>query len=358
MPRTLLGNFKGPKGDKGDKGDRGLQGPAGPTGPAGPEGSKGDKGDKGDRGPQGPQGPPGESGGLDENAQITYSVPSTYTAPASGNTIKVLFGRITKGLSVLFDSIGTLSSLKTTVKTNLVAAVNELVDKKFDKAKLVASTNITEPGFAMDGAECSKALAELYSNSSIRYNEETDCVQVLVNGIWKNWMLTHVQFDGFLYHNGVYQKISGFNGSLVTTGNSSVHSGNGSWSFGATNIAMTSLSYNNGNTNGSKNSNVLLTAKEAISMSGFSKISMKYSAHISHSGRVAAITLSIGENSNEKSTVQISSTAATDGTLSVTIPSGTDERTIKITLSAPNAVYDANKPVFYGYCTITEIKLE
>ncbi len=165
MPRTLLGNFKGPKGDKGDKGDRGLQGPAGPTGPAGPEGSKGDKGDKGDRGPQGPQGPPGESGGLDENAQITYSVPSTYTAPASGNTIKVLFGRITKGLSVLFDSIGTLSSLKTTVKTNLVAAVNELVDKKFDKAKLVASTNITEPGFAMDGAECSKALAELYSNS-------------------------------------------------------------------------------------------------------------------------------------------------------------------------------------------------
>lgn len=172
-------------------------------------------------------------------------------------------------------------------------------------------------------------------------------------------MLAHIKFDGFLYRNGIYQKISGFNGSLVASGNPSVHSNNGSWNFGSTSITMTSFSYNNGNTNGSKNSGILLTAKEAINMSGFSKISMKYSgARISHAERYIDVKLSISDT--EYKSVRITSTTETSGTLSINIPTatGTTDRTVKIEMTAPYALYDANKPLFYGYCTVEEIKLE
>ena len=133
MQKVLIGNFKGPKGDKGDKGDIGPQGPAGPEGP------------------------------VDGDSAITFEVPEEYETPESENAIKVLFGKITKGLSDLFAAVGVLASLKTVDKSTLVAAVNELAEGKFDVAKLVASTNITEPGFAMDGKTASEAFAELYS---------------------------------------------------------------------------------------------------------------------------------------------------------------------------------------------------
>ncbi len=165
MPKTWIGNFKGPKGDKGDVGATGPQGPQGEQGIQGNPGEKGEKGEKGDTGPRGPQGPAGPAGGMDENTTVTFNVPETYTAPASGDTIKTLFGKAAKGLSDLFSAIGVLASLKTVEKSTLVAAVNELADGKLDASKLVASTNITEPGFVMDGKMISEALAELYSNS-------------------------------------------------------------------------------------------------------------------------------------------------------------------------------------------------
>ena len=68
-----------------------------------------------------------------------------------------------KGVKPIKDAIGVLSALSTVDKSTLVAAVNELADGKFDAAKLVASTTITEPGFAMDGKTASEAIAELYS---------------------------------------------------------------------------------------------------------------------------------------------------------------------------------------------------
>ena len=139
MPRIWIGSFKGPKGDTGEQG---LQGP---------------------QGPQGISGEKGDPGAVDENTPITFEVPKTYQTPESGNAIKVLFGKIAKGLSDLFAAVGVLASLKTVEKSTLVTAINELAEGKLDVAKLVASTNITEPGFAMDGKTASEAFAELYS---------------------------------------------------------------------------------------------------------------------------------------------------------------------------------------------------
>lgn len=68
-----------------------------------------------------------------------------------------------KGVKPIKDAIGVLEALSTVDKTTLVAAINELATGKFDVSKIVASTNITEPGFAMDGKTASEALAELYS---------------------------------------------------------------------------------------------------------------------------------------------------------------------------------------------------
>ena len=80
----------------------------------------------------------------------------------SGNRLNRFWQR---GVKPIKDAIGVLSALSTVDKTTLVAAINELAEGKFDVAKLVASTNITEPGFAMDGKTASEAFAELSSNS-------------------------------------------------------------------------------------------------------------------------------------------------------------------------------------------------
>lgn len=83
-----------------------------------------------------------ENNALTTSSAITYTTPSSYTAPTSGSTIPTLFGRITKGLSDLF--------------TNLAA--------KLDSSKIIASTNITQSGYVMDGKTCADALTQLNSN--------------------------------------------------------------------------------------------------------------------------------------------------------------------------------------------------
>ena len=83
----------------------------------------------------------------------------------SGNRLNRFWQR---GVKPIKDAIGVLSALSTVDKSTLVAAVNELADGKFDAAKLVASTTITEPGFAMDGKTASEAIAELYSKNETK----------------------------------------------------------------------------------------------------------------------------------------------------------------------------------------------
>lgn len=62
MPRTLLGNVKGPQGPQGETGPQGVQGPQGAQGEQGPQGVQGPEGPQGEPGPQGPQGEQGEPG--------------------------------------------------------------------------------------------------------------------------------------------------------------------------------------------------------------------------------------------------------------------------------------------------------
>lgn len=95
----------------------------------------------------------------------------------SGNRLNRFWQR---GVKPIKDAIGVLSALSTVDKTTLVAAINELAEGKFDVAKLVASTNITEPGFAMDGKTASEAFAELYSKNG--YSFEETCIGTWVDG--------------------------------------------------------------------------------------------------------------------------------------------------------------------------------
>ena len=89
-----------------------------------------------------------ENNALTTSSAINYTTPDSYTAPASGNNIPTLFGRITKGLSDLF--------------TNLAA--------KLDSSKIIASTNITQAGYVMDGKTCADALTQLNSKTDPTYN--------------------------------------------------------------------------------------------------------------------------------------------------------------------------------------------
>ena len=102
------------------------------------------------RGPQGNVGPAGPTGQIDENTPITFSTPSTYSAPASGNTIAVLFGKITKGLSDLFTSVAA----------------------KLDSSKVLESRNITQEGYAMGGKTACEWMTELSSKFSLHYYED------------------------------------------------------------------------------------------------------------------------------------------------------------------------------------------
>lgn len=117
MARVLIGNFKGPKGDTGEKGP------------------------KGDTGPQGPK---GATGAVDASTKIAYTTPTTYSAPASGDTIATLFGKITKGLADLFTAVG----------------------KKLDTSKVVNNLTTTAEGYALDarqGKVLNDAVGELNS---------------------------------------------------------------------------------------------------------------------------------------------------------------------------------------------------
>lgn len=119
MPELDLGNVMGPQGPKGATGATGPQGPAGPAGPAGPQGPKGDKGDAGATGPQGPQGPTGK---VDASTPIAFLDATSKEALATGNSIAVLIGKISKWLKdmkyLAFNRVIDLENKVTPVDTD------------------------------------------------------------------------------------------------------------------------------------------------------------------------------------------------------------------------------------------------
>lgn len=119
MPELDLGSVMGPQGPKGATGATGPQGPAGPAGPTGPQGPKGDRGLTGATGPQGPQ---GATGKIDVTTPIAFTDAASRENLATGNSIAVLFGKISKWLKdtkyLAFSHVIDLENKATPVNTD------------------------------------------------------------------------------------------------------------------------------------------------------------------------------------------------------------------------------------------------
>lgn len=77
---------------------------------------------------------------------VTFTEPTTEEDLASGDSAGTLFGKIKKKLSTLKTNLGVLSSLTTTDKSSLVAAVNELNGKRLRSYTPVMPLTTIEPG--------------------------------------------------------------------------------------------------------------------------------------------------------------------------------------------------------------------
>lgn len=213
MGKMLIGNFKGPKGEKGNDGTDGRRGSRWTLGtavtgtsttPAVFSGTgitdaltddvymNTETGNiyrctlsgnaqtaqwaytgslKGPTGATGSPGATGATGAVDANTQIEFSDIGTYVEMQSGNSIATLFSKIKKGLADLFSG-------------------------KLDKTKVIASTNITEPGFLMDGKTVADAFSQLNSNLNgrIEYGK-TDIFDLPANGDESGGVHFQKQFD-------------------------------------------------------------------------------------------------------------------------------------------------------------------
>ena len=115
----------------GPKGEKGEQGPAGPQGEHGAKGEKGDTGETGPQGPQGEQGPKGEKGEAFTYDMFTEEQLASLTGPQGPQGVKGEKGeRGSDGLSLeeITEITGELKNLGTEDKSNLVNAINELVN--------------------------------------------------------------------------------------------------------------------------------------------------------------------------------------------------------------------------------------
>lgn len=171
MPELDLGSVMGPQGPKGAAGAIGPQGPAGPAGPTGPQGQKGDKGLTGATGPQGPQ---GATGKVDAATPIAFTDAASREVLAAGNSIAVLFGKISKWLKdtkyLAFSRVIDLANKVTPESTdtmlleesngtgkrllfsNLLAYLQEqIIASIYPIGSIYISVNVTNPGVIFGG---------------------------------------------------------------------------------------------------------------------------------------------------------------------------------------------------------------
>ena len=100
------------------------------------------------KGATGPQGATGPTGKVDSNTPVTFETAATETDINSGESLGTLMGKIKKSISTFRSAIGTLSSLKTSAKTSLVAAINEIFAVNNDLSQAVngkANASHTHP---------------------------------------------------------------------------------------------------------------------------------------------------------------------------------------------------------------------
>lgn len=104
---------------------------------------------------------------LTPTTALTYSIPSSYSAPASGDTIQTLFGKITKGLADLFSGLAA----------------------KLDANKVLESRNITQTGYVMGGKTACEWMTELNDDMQMRYLPGTGC------SVWYNAFIVILQLN-------------------------------------------------------------------------------------------------------------------------------------------------------------------
>lgn len=78
---------------------------------------------------------------------------------------------------------------------------NQEVNEKFDSEDVVDPMLATKQGFAADAKLTRDAIDGINSNLNMRYNAETDTVQIYYNGQWKDWKVGNMQ-DVYLYNYG------------------------------------------------------------------------------------------------------------------------------------------------------------
>lgn len=86
----------------------------------------------------------GATGSIDTDGTVTYTTPTTYTAPASGLSLSVIFGRITKGLSDIFVKLTSHDTSITTLNSDLSNKQNKLLK---GTATAADYNDITTPGW-------------------------------------------------------------------------------------------------------------------------------------------------------------------------------------------------------------------
>lgn len=89
---------------------------------------------------------------------ISFTESANDSDIASGDSHATLFGKILKSIKTLRTAIGTLTSLATTVKTNLVAAVNEL------KSRVDTSYSLTGGTYIPNNADLNAAVYRIPGN--------------------------------------------------------------------------------------------------------------------------------------------------------------------------------------------------
>ncbi len=98
--------------------------------------------------------------------------------------------------------------------TNLKAGLKYVLHT----GKLVNSGMCETPGeFALDaayGKYLTDQISQVYSEMSVRYNAQTDYIQVYSGQQWHNWMTAGLLWDGYLYNYGKFSEyFSGFSGN-------------------------------------------------------------------------------------------------------------------------------------------------
>lgn len=73
--------------------------------------------------------------GESSDTTVKFTEPEEYTEPTTGSKLSELVGMIVKGIQNVLEAIGKLTDLKTTDKTSVVGAINEINDSLVDIEK-------------------------------------------------------------------------------------------------------------------------------------------------------------------------------------------------------------------------------